>query len=148
MPLVWLLILLQTMAHFFPSFLTFSLKIPSFCTWSANKIYMNWYHLCIYSEHFVSLELAASNLAKKCLQDLCHPSFSVRVTTCRYFKPCKFLCLSGPRFLITSTGALYILDVQNEDGLYNYRCITRHRYTGETRQSNSARLFLSGAPFL
>ncbi|NWS45714.1 DSCAM protein, partial [Probosciger aterrimus] len=51
--------------------------------------------------------------------------------------------LSGPRFLITSTGALYILDVQNEDGLYNYRCITRHRYTGETRQSNSARLFVS-----
>ncbi|XP_077637823.1 cell adhesion molecule DSCAM isoform X3 [Lonchura striata] len=51
--------------------------------------------------------------------------------------------VSGPRFLITSTGALYILDVQNEDGLYNYRCITRHRYTGETRQSNSARLFVS-----
>ncbi|XP_048853649.1 LOW QUALITY PROTEIN: Down syndrome cell adhesion molecule homolog [Brienomyrus brachyistius] len=50
---------------------------------------------------------------------------------------------SGSRFLITSTGALYILDVQNEDGLYNYRCVTRHRYTGETRQSNSARLFVS-----
>ncbi|ELK08496.1 Down syndrome cell adhesion molecule, partial [Pteropus alecto] len=52
--------------------------------------------------------------------------------------------VSGSRFLITSTGALYIKDVQNEDGLYNYRCITRHRYTGETRQSNSARLFVSG----
>ncbi|KAL4657330.1 hypothetical protein GN956_G4875 [Arapaima gigas] len=51
--------------------------------------------------------------------------------------------ISGSRFLVTSTGALYILDVQNEDGLYNYRCITRHRYTGETRQSNSARLFVS-----
>ncbi|XP_035290746.1 Down syndrome cell adhesion molecule homolog isoform X3 [Anguilla anguilla] len=51
--------------------------------------------------------------------------------------------VSGSRFLITSMGALYIVDVQNEDGLYNYRCITRHRYTGETRQSNSARLFLS-----
>nr|XP_015197155.1 PREDICTED: Down syndrome cell adhesion molecule isoform X1 [Lepisosteus oculatus] len=51
--------------------------------------------------------------------------------------------VSGSRFLITSTGALYILDVQNEDGLCNYRCITRHRYTGETRQSNSARLFVS-----
>ncbi|XP_028714518.2 Down syndrome cell adhesion molecule homolog [Peromyscus leucopus] len=51
--------------------------------------------------------------------------------------------VSGSRFLITSTGALYIKDVQNEDGLYNYRCITRHRYTGETRQSNSARLFVS-----
>ncbi|XP_029105293.1 Down syndrome cell adhesion molecule homolog [Scleropages formosus] len=51
--------------------------------------------------------------------------------------------ISGSRFLVTSTGALYIVDVQNEDGLYNYRCITRHRYTGETRQSNSARLFVS-----
>ncbi|XP_038657399.1 Down syndrome cell adhesion molecule homolog isoform X1 [Scyliorhinus canicula] len=51
--------------------------------------------------------------------------------------------VSGSRFHITPTGALYILDVQNEDGLYNYRCITRHRYTGETRQSNSARLFVS-----
>ncbi|ELK37238.1 Down syndrome cell adhesion molecule [Myotis davidii] len=50
---------------------------------------------------------------------------------------------AGSRFLITSTGALYIKDVQNEDGLYNYRCVTRHRYTGETRQSNSARLFVS-----
>uniref|UniRef100_A0A672NFA0 Cell adhesion molecule DSCAM n=1 Tax=Sinocyclocheilus grahami TaxID=75366 RepID=A0A672NFA0_SINGR len=47
-----------------------------------------------------------------------------------------------PRFLITSTGALYILDVQKEDELFNYRCMTRHRYTSETRQSNSARLFV------
>lgn len=57
---------------------------------------------------------------------------------------CFCSSISGSRFLITSTGALYIKDVQNEDGLYNYRCITRHRYTGETRQSNSARLFVSG----
>ncbi|XP_030771182.1 LOW QUALITY PROTEIN: Down syndrome cell adhesion molecule [Rhinopithecus roxellana] len=61
---------------------------------------------------------------------------------CILTKP-LFSCISGSRFLITSTGALYIKDVQNEDGLYNYRCITRHRYTGETRQSNSARLFVS-----
>ncbi|KAG7258130.1 hypothetical protein CRUP_034958, partial [Coryphaenoides rupestris] len=47
------------------------------------------------------------------------------------------------RYLITSTGALYILDVLPEDGLNNYRCTTRHRYTGETRQSNSARLIVS-----
>ncbi|KAM4699565.1 cell adhesion molecule DSCAM isoform 2-T2 [Discoglossus pictus] len=51
--------------------------------------------------------------------------------------------VSGSRFLITSTGALYISDVQNEDGLNNYRCIIRHKYTGETRQSNSARLTVS-----
>ncbi|OCT93751.1 hypothetical protein XELAEV_18011423mg [Xenopus laevis] len=51
--------------------------------------------------------------------------------------------VSGSRFLITSTGALYIADVQNEDGLNNYRCTTRHKYTQETRQSNSARLTVS-----
>lgn len=39
---------------------------------------------------------------------------------------------------------MYILDVLPEDGLNNYRCTTRHRYTGETRQSNSARLIVSG----
>ncbi|CAL8335565.1 unnamed protein product [Boreogadus saida] len=50
---------------------------------------------------------------------------------------------AGQRYLITSTGALYILDVLPEDGLNNYRCTTRHRYTGETRQSNSARLIVS-----
>ncbi|KAF7692719.1 Down syndrome cell adhesion molecule [Silurus meridionalis] len=51
--------------------------------------------------------------------------------------------VSGSRFLVTSTGALYILDVQSEDAVNIYRCTTRHRYTGETRQSNSARLLLS-----
>uniref|UniRef100_A0A673GE37 Cell adhesion molecule DSCAM n=1 Tax=Sinocyclocheilus rhinocerous TaxID=307959 RepID=A0A673GE37_9TELE len=51
--------------------------------------------------------------------------------------------VSGPRYLITSMGALYILDVQSEDAVNIYRCTTRHRYTGETRQSNSARLLLS-----
>ena len=55
-----------------------------------------------------------------------------------------FLSAPGQRYLITSTGALYILDVLPEDGLNNYRCTTRHRYTGETRQSNSARLIVSG----
>lgn len=54
------------------------------------------------------------------------------------------LLFPGQRYLITSTGALYILDVLPEDGLNNYRCTTRHRYTGETRQSNSARLIVSG----
>ncbi|XP_059370861.1 cell adhesion molecule DSCAM-like isoform X3 [Carassius carassius] len=51
--------------------------------------------------------------------------------------------VSGPRYLITSMGALYIQDVQSEDAVNIYRCTTRHRYTGETRQSNSARLLLS-----
>uniref|UniRef100_A0A671KNH8 Cell adhesion molecule DSCAM n=1 Tax=Sinocyclocheilus anshuiensis TaxID=1608454 RepID=A0A671KNH8_9TELE len=51
--------------------------------------------------------------------------------------------LRSLRYLITSTGALYILDVQSEDAVNIYRCTTRHRYTGETRQSNSARLLLS-----
>uniref|UniRef100_A0A4W4FCD7 Cell adhesion molecule DSCAM n=1 Tax=Electrophorus electricus TaxID=8005 RepID=A0A4W4FCD7_ELEEL len=50
--------------------------------------------------------------------------------------------VTGPRFSRTSTGALYIQDVQKEDELFNYRCMTKHRYTSETRQSNSARLFV------
>uniref|UniRef100_A0A8C4S2V6 Cell adhesion molecule DSCAM n=1 Tax=Erpetoichthys calabaricus TaxID=27687 RepID=A0A8C4S2V6_ERPCA len=54
-----------------------------------------------------------------------------------------FSFFTGLRFIITSTGALYILDVQNEDGLYNYRCVTKHKYTEETRLSNGARLFVS-----
>lgn len=56
----------------------------------------------------------------------------------------SYFVFLGARFLITSTGALYILDVQKEDELFNYRCMTRHRYTSETRQSNSARLFVPG----
>uniref|UniRef100_A0A8C4L8M8 Cell adhesion molecule DSCAML1 n=1 Tax=Equus asinus asinus TaxID=83772 RepID=A0A8C4L8M8_EQUAS len=44
------------------------------------------------------------------------------------------------RFFITSHGGLYISDVQKEDALSTYRCITKHKYSGETRQSNGARL--------
>ncbi|KAJ3589441.1 hypothetical protein NHX12_010286 [Muraenolepis orangiensis] len=47
---------------------------------------------------------------------------------------------TGNRFSLTSFGALYISDVQKEDALSTYRCITRHKYSGETRQSNGARL--------
>ncbi|XP_041090779.1 Down syndrome cell adhesion molecule-like protein 1 homolog [Polyodon spathula] len=46
----------------------------------------------------------------------------------------------GSRFFITSYGALYISEVQKEDALSTYRCITKHKYSGETRQSNGARL--------
>lgn len=77
---------------------------------------------------------------KACLDSTQHPLIfcSLCVSTCFYF------CAPGQRYLITSTGALYIMDVLPEDGLNNYRCTTRHRYTGETRQSNSARLIVSG----
>uniref|UniRef100_G1P7F3 DS cell adhesion molecule like 1 n=1 Tax=Myotis lucifugus TaxID=59463 RepID=G1P7F3_MYOLU len=44
------------------------------------------------------------------------------------------------RFFITFHGGLYISDVQKEDALSTYRCITKHKYSGETRQSNGARL--------
>lgn len=54
---------------------------------------------------------------------------------------CRFL---GNRFSITSFGALYISDVQKEDALSTYRCITKHKYSGETRQSNGARLSVMG----
>uniref|UniRef100_A0A674GJD8 Cell adhesion molecule DSCAML1 n=1 Tax=Taeniopygia guttata TaxID=59729 RepID=A0A674GJD8_TAEGU len=46
-------------------------------------------------------------------------------------------------FFITSYGGLYISDVQKEDALSTYRCITKHKYSGETRQSNGARLSVS-----
>ncbi|XP_023998110.1 cell adhesion molecule DSCAML1-like, partial [Salvelinus sp. IW2-2015] len=43
-------------------------------------------------------------------------------------------------FLPDVFGALYISEVQKEDALSTYRCITKHKYSGETRQSNGARL--------
>nr|XP_005988243.1 PREDICTED: Down syndrome cell adhesion molecule-like protein 1 [Latimeria chalumnae] len=49
----------------------------------------------------------------------------------------------GNRFFITTYGGLYISDVQKEDALSTYRCITKHKYSGETRQSNGARLSVS-----
>ncbi|CAF97469.1 unnamed protein product, partial [Tetraodon nigroviridis] len=48
--------------------------------------------------------------------------------------------LPGNRFFLTSFGTLYISEVQKEDALSTYRCITKHKYSGETRQSNGARL--------
>lgn len=48
------------------------------------------------------------------------------------------------RFFITQHGGLYISDVQKEDALSTYRCITKHKYSGETRQSNGARLSVTG----
>lgn len=50
----------------------------------------------------------------------------------------------GNRFFLTSFGALYISEVQKEDALSTYRCITKHKYSGETRQSNGARLSVMG----
>lgn len=59
--------------------------------------------------------------------------------------PLPFLFVSAEnRFFITSYGGLYISDVQKEDALSTYRCITKHKYSGETRQSNGARLSVSG----
>ncbi|XP_029410831.1 Down syndrome cell adhesion molecule-like protein 1 isoform X3 [Nannospalax galili] len=52
------------------------------------------------------------------------------------------------RFFITSHGGLYISDVQKEDALSTYRCITKHKYSGETRQSNGARLSVTVPPLI
>jgi len=57
---------------------------------------------------------------------------------------CTSSLSSGNRFFLTSYGALYISDVQKEDALSTYRCITKHKYSGETRQSNGARLSVLG----
>ncbi|XP_040113725.1 Down syndrome cell adhesion molecule-like protein 1 [Oryx dammah] len=53
---------------------------------------------------------------------------------------CVLIMSPENRFFITSHGGLYISDVQKEDALSTYRCITKHKYSGETRQSNGARL--------
>lgn len=59
-----------------------------------------------------------------------------------------FILIVSPenRFFITSHGGLYISDLQKEDALSTYRCITKHKYSGETRQSNGARLSVTGRP--
>ena len=58
----------------------------------------------------------------------------------------EFVLIVSPenRFFITYHGGLYISDVQKEDALSTYRCITKHKYSGETRQSNGARLSVTG----
>lgn len=63
--------------------------------------------------------------------------------TLTLFPPFLFVSPEN-RFFITSYGGLYISDVQKEDALSTYRCITKHKYSGETRQSNGARLSVSG----
>ncbi|KAM9034530.1 cell adhesion molecule DSCAML1 [Sarcophilus harrisii] len=57
--------------------------------------------------------------------------------------PPLLVALIENRFFITFHGGLYISDVQKEDALSTYRCITKHKYSGETRQSNGARLSVS-----
>lgn len=57
---------------------------------------------------------------------------------------CLFPSFIGNRFFLTLYGALYISEVQKEDALSTYRCITKHKYSGETRQSNGARLSVMG----
>ena len=59
---------------------------------------------------------------------------------------CVLIMSPENRFFITSHGGLYISDVQKEDALSTYRCITKHKYSGETRQSNGARLSVTGRP--
>ncbi|XP_072011809.1 cell adhesion molecule DSCAML1 isoform X2 [Engystomops pustulosus] len=75
----------------------------------------------------------------KCLTQ---PSVQEYVSVVSWEKDTVSLISEG-RFVTSPSGALYILDVQKEDALSTYRCITRHRYSGETRQSNGARLIVS-----
>ncbi|KAM4652092.1 cell adhesion molecule DSCAML1-like [Discoglossus pictus] len=75
----------------------------------------------------------------KCLT---FPSVQEYVSVVSWEKDTVSLTSEG-RFVTSPSGALYILDVQKEDALSTYRCITRHRYSGETRQSNGARLHVS-----
>lgn len=77
------------------------------------------------------------------IKGICYRNILIFLHGCE----CRLSSLSstGNRFSLTSFGALYISDVQKEDALSTYRCITRHKYSGETRQSNGARLSVMGA---
>ncbi|XP_063799678.1 cell adhesion molecule DSCAML1 isoform X4 [Pseudophryne corroboree] len=75
----------------------------------------------------------------KCLTQ---PSVQEYISVVSWEKDTVSLISEG-RFVTSPSGALYILDVQKEDALSTYRCITKHRYSGETRQSNGARLIVS-----
>lgn len=68
----------------------------------------------------------------------------VFLSVCNMFVWIFLSLYTGNRFFLTSYGALYISDVQKEDALSTYRCITKHKYSGETRQSNGARLSVLG----
>lgn len=53
---------------------------------------------------------------------------------------------NGDRYLMTSTGELYIFNIHPNDGTFNYRCRTKHRLTGEEKLSGtspSGRLFVT-----
>lgn len=75
---------------------------------------------------------------------ICYPNMMTNVPFSRLLPACSLLSSTGNRFFLTSFGALYISEVQKEDALSTYRCITKHKYSGETRQSNGARLSVMG----
>ncbi|XP_041427307.1 Down syndrome cell adhesion molecule-like protein 1 homolog isoform X3 [Xenopus laevis] len=83
--------------------------------------------------------MRGSTTVFKCLTP---PSVQEYVSVVSWEKDTVSLTSEG-RFVTSPSGALYILDVQKEDALSTYRCITMHRYSGETRQSNGARLLVS-----
>lgn len=98
-----------------------------FLSWKSVICFLKMTFLCAYYVH-----ISASASA-----DLLHHW----LITCFFIPP---LFLPGNRFFLTSFGTLYISEVQKEDALSTYRCITKHKYSGETRQSNGARLSVMG----
>lgn len=85
--------------------------------------------LCLlWKAHLVRCKILDSNLISNMSNLLSH----------------SLLSSTGNRFFLTSFGTLYISEVQKEDALSTYRCITKHKYSGETRQSNGARLSVMG----
>ncbi|XP_028968106.1 Down syndrome cell adhesion molecule-like protein Dscam2 [Galendromus occidentalis] len=47
------------------------------------------------------------------------------------------------RYSIFSTGELHVRNVQTSDGLTNFRCVTKHLLTGETKLSSYGRLIVT-----
>lgn len=47
------------------------------------------------------------------------------------------------RYSIFSTGELHVRNVQMSDGLTNFRCVTKHTLTGETKLSSYGRLIVT-----
>ncbi|GFR08943.1 down syndrome cell adhesion molecule homolog [Trichonephila clavata] len=79
----------------------------------------------------------------------CHiPSF-VRdyVTTTAWFRDDGLVIhadgTQGGKYSVFPTGKLHIREAKQQDGFRSYRCQTKHRLTGETKQSSAGQLIVT-----
>ncbi|GIY12227.1 down syndrome cell adhesion molecule homolog [Caerostris darwini] len=50
---------------------------------------------------------------------------------------------SGGKYSVFPTGKLHIREAKQQDGFRSYRCQTKHRLTGETKQSSAGQLIVT-----